>query len=616
MATFIQRYVHRVPAAIAAAVVVTLLSTVACSRGAERSTELAEESERLWERRKIQEAMLRAVEAYQAAPTNAALRALANAVQNDRQLEVILNGGADATPAVAFSLKGDRLATGGDDGAVRIWDAKSWKLLRTIDADGERVAALAYTPDGNRIYSSDGALVRRWDPATGQESGPPLDAKRGNVEAMAMHPGGRWLVAGYSRGFVVWDLGQQPPHATPLPEDTSQRGSALAFDEDGERLVVVEGGKTLKRGTFSDGVFKVSFEGTLGVETTAVTMMILTIAAGFSNGRVQRFQDYTMFPQREAIVHKAPVRAVALEHHGVYLASGSDDGRVLVTYGWQEPEPFATRDRVLALAWDPTARRLVVAGEGSSLYVLHPTQRQPLARVLRHEAGGIRQISFDARGEVVAGTGEPAFPALQGVPLAKLMDVESSIDGRLLAAGDSAGTIGLWNAQSKQFLRSWKTPKAIADVAFSPDGKRLASADAQRAEVTLIDVGQPGVSTFRGTCPRVTSVAFLGERLVTGCEDGSVELLDLAERKSIVRLPDHDPGYGKHVTALAVRGGSVAAGSQNGRVMLWNLDPQWWMRRACRRANPDAKPCRSLGGPSAELAPEARPARGPQPPVQ
>ncbi|HEY0371397.1 MAG TPA: hypothetical protein VGD79_05325, partial [Thermoanaerobaculia bacterium] len=365
-----------------------------------------------------------------------------------------------------------------------------------------------------------------------------------------------------------------------------------------------EGGKTLKGGTFRDGVFTASFEATSRVEITAVSIISSTIAIGLIDGRVQRVQDFTMFPEREAIVHKAPVRAVALEQAGVYLASGGDDGRLLLTFGWQEPVPFDIRERVLAIAWDPAARRLVTAGEGSSLYVLHPMQRQPLARVLRHDAGAIRQISFDARGEVVATTGEPSF------------DAEVSPDGRLLAVSDKDGTIRLLNAQSKQFLRSWKTAKAAADVAFSPDGKRLASADAQSAEVTLIDVGQPGMSTFRGTCPRVLSVAFLGERLVTGCEDGALELLDPAERKSIVRFPDHDPGYGKHVNVLAVRGGSVAAGSQNGRVMLWSLDPQWWMRRACRRAGPDAKPCRSLGGPPALLAPDARPARRAPPRAQ
>ena len=113
----------------------------------------------------------------------------------------------------------------------------------------------------------------------------------------------------------------------------------------------------------------------------------------------------------------------------------------------------------------------------------------------------------------------------------------------------------------------------------------------------------------------LVSVAFLGERLVTGCEDGSLELLDPAERQSIVRLPDHDPGYGKQVNALAVHGASVAAGSENGRVMLWNLDPQWWMRRACRRAGTDAKPCRSLGGPPAELSgPPAENPSGTPPP--
>jgi WD40 repeat protein len=274
----------------------------------------------------------------------------------------------------------------------------------------------------------------------------------------------------------------------------------------------------------------------LRVEAAAVSIMGQDLAVGFSDGAVWRFQDYTMFQWHKPIFHKAAVRAVALEPKGVYLASGSDNGRVMIAYGWQEPVPFDIRDGVRAIAWDPTARRLAVGADGSSLYVLYPTRRQPLARE------------------------EAAFPG--------------------------------------------ETPKASAE-AVSPGGKRRARVNGRDANVTLIETGRPGAVTFRGMCPRVLSVGFVGERLVTGCEDGSLELLDPAERKSVVRLPDHDPGYEKHVDVLAVRGGLVVTASRNGRVLLWDLDPQSWMRRACRRAGTDAKPCRSVGGTAAVSEPPA-----------
>lgn len=107
------------------------------------------------------------------------------------------------------------------------------------------------------------------------------------------------------------------------------------------------------------------------------------------------------------------------------------------------------------------------------------------------------------------------------------------------------------------------------DIAFSSDSKRLASANGTNGILKVFDAGR-AVPPFQGGCPRVLAVAFVADHLVTGCQDGSLELFDLAATKSVARVADR----GAAVTALAVHGRRVAAGLQDGRVLLWDFDPR------------------------------------------
>jgi WD40 repeat protein/DNA-binding Lrp family transcriptional regulator len=109
--------------------------------------------------------------------------------------------------AVAMSPDGRMLATGGQDGAVRLWESASGKQRRAMFGDNAFVRATALSPDGKLLATgSSNGLLRLWDVATGQRLHV-FAGHRGPVVAAAFAGRGSTLLTASVDGTVlVWDL--------------------------------------------------------------------------------------------------------------------------------------------------------------------------------------------------------------------------------------------------------------------------------------------------------------------------------------------------------------------------------------------------------------------------
>jgi WD40 repeat protein len=422
--------------------------------------------------------------------------------------------------ALAFHPDGRRIATGHDDGAVRLWDVQTQRQIRATAAHGSPVSALAFSDDGTRLASAgEDKTIHLWEVAGGGHHGT-LRGHTDRIPALAWHPDGRRLVsAGWDTTARVWDTATFEPII--LLNSHAAQVVSLAFSRDGGLLACADSDHAVH--VWDMGRYR--------------TVRVLRGPA-------------------------AELRALAFHPDGRRLAAGGADR---VVHFWdlgEGADPEETHDLSPArncLAVSPDGTRLASLGPATALRVWEAETGRPVLEL--QGAPALRAFAASPDGRWFAGS-------LAGHPN---LDPDAE-PGR--------ATLGLWDAQTGQrrtVLAGQAAP--VTALAFSPDSSALASGSCQGGDVWVWDVpgGGPAllIPDAADTCV-VEALAFHPDGkllavggidwLATGSGDGQVALWDVPGRRPVA-------SFRGGVTALAFHphGRRLAAASLAQSVRLWDV---------------------------------------------
>jgi RNA polymerase sigma factor (sigma-70 family) len=427
-----------------------------------------------------------------------------------------------ATRAVAFSSDGKLLATSGDDKVVKLSDAATGQLLRTLEGHKIIVTSLAFSPDGKLLATGSGdpldgtgeelSALRLWDVATGKELAK-LGRHAEGVMAVRFSPDGKILYAAEDMSVSRWDLATRQ-ELTPGRGHHGWVGS-LAYSPDGK-----------------------------------------TLASGSSDTTVRLWDTAPGKERRLLTDGEAVMDSVAWSPDGTKLAVGGRDGRILLweaATGKVMARPQAGGERWEAkVAFAPDGK-VLASGSRDGHLVLWDAATGKEVRRFPHSKDGIMSLAFSRDGKLLAtghindrketaenpvriwdvADGREMGP-LEGPKVLMVKSVAFSPDNRLLAAGDWSGAIFCWDvATGKPVRRLAGHSSSVNEVAFAPDGRSLASTSYDgtvRLWETATGTERRRLEGHRGA-PHGLSFAPDGKTLASGATDTTVLIWDLLDPK-------------------------------------------------------------------------------------
>ncbi|MFE4589788.1 nSTAND1 domain-containing NTPase [Streptomyces laurentii] len=516
------------------------------------------------------------------------------------------------------------LASTGEDGKLRLWDASDPARLRPLGApvdDSVLSTNMVFSPNGRLLASgrSFNAPARLWDvtdPAKPVVL--PLPSLLAKSRIVAFGPDGRTLAGvGPDHRMVLVDIGTPADAARPVPPRRLAGAYgfpwSLRFGADGRTLTGSWDGGTVRVWDLahpdrepeklvpllpSAKYYRIAYSPdgrtlAMGNDTRVwlwnladparpVRLRSYLLAAGdvlslaFSAdgqslavsdaGRTVRLWNVTdpAAPSAGAAVPAPPsnVRGLAFSPDGRTLVGGTATGPLQL---WSLPGqvlPAAAYD-ALSLAFAPDGRTLATGGTDGTVRLW----------TLASPAGGPRLLC-------TLNTGRTEKVTVLGF----------GRDGRTLAAGGGDGRLVLWDLADPVRPRELsRTPGASAPFSdgarLSGDGRTLVFEDEDEDEdedaVRVWSLTPPDRPAATGSLPgkkdgvEALTVDAGGRMIGVGRHGGSVELWDRAASRRMATLPGPFDGDTLQMLALSGDGRTLARVDQDGGLTLWDLaDPE------------------------------------------
>ncbi|HEV3445664.1 MAG TPA: WD40 repeat domain-containing protein [Gemmataceae bacterium] len=507
-----------------------------------------------------------------------------------------LSGHEDGlTMSLAFSADGKLLASGGYDNLVRLWDVASGHEIQKLAGHEKCVYALAFAPDNTTLVShSEDRTVRVWNLHTGKQRAS-LPAPPASFSTFALSADGTQMAVANEEGAIrVWSLATlKVVHTVP---GAAKQVRCLAFSPDGRALASGHGDGTIAVWQVAAGKPVARWQAhAFMVKTLAFSPQSkLLVSGAFWECGVRLWEAATGKEVQPLPGHHAMVDLLVYEPDGKGLITGSHDKML---WGWDlasgqsrpwldwrslSMDRFALPpDRKMLATWEysPGCIRLrspVRPGEGRLLGTFESRPTKIPTRPLTFSPDGKRLAAICRDGVL------RQWDAVNGVLLwenrvrTNLGAIAFSPDGKMLASASWAGgdtTIRLCDTETGKEIRVCANENVVGELAFSPDGKILAAAAGSHNRASLWDVASgKELRSLAGLQSGVHALSFSPDgRLIaaTGIPDHAVRVWEVATGEAVRQFPGH--AMGGTSVVFAPDGRTLASGGMDSTILIWDL---------------------------------------------
>ncbi|MCG9129426.1 PD40 domain-containing protein [Candidatus Poribacteria bacterium] len=490
-----------------------------------------------------------------------------------------------------FSLDGSNISYFDGVDSVQFIDTSTWNTVKSIPLYGNSIRSVIFSPDRNTLVSANSSYYQKdysmtsWD----VNRGVPRTTFEGHtslITSMAFSSDGKTLVtSSWDRSVRIWDA------------TTGENRYTYKKHTDGVAKIIFYPNSTKfaavgynRSGVYEWDIETGSFLGAAAIPLTPNSVFspdgsLIAIAKN-DNLYLWDFESKEML--FELTSHTYDISTLAFSPDGRTLVSGAQAELIFwdVKTGAQKLSIPGHATQLFGLAISPKNRTVAIGGR-HGIHLWDISSGEYNTRLNEH---GEKHwaIAFSPDGQTLAsdiGWSFRLWNLKQGVPFATnkgylgneasgygIASIAYSPDGRYLASGSSDGTVQLWHLGRTHKGTLYGHKGGLWDIAFSPDSRYLLSGSLD-CTVRLWDVNnQELITTFIGHDAEVQCVAYSpkGNIVASGGKDNTVILWDVSAGKQIRQLKGHP----NSVTSVALSpNGEILAsvGYTDNRIRLWDV---------------------------------------------